>query len=164
MYANPMKTSDSLLRELNEALIRREVRAGFALLDRDAARLCPFRPCDPEAGAWLLCIAQWVDLGYRSTEYLYELAEPFGHFPRATMRLNDYLCLRMVEAYIAFLHEDSVKACEIFDLVLHAGPGVLEPHLLVVAHFWKCRAHRQRGDYEPARHHIQQAKAISVEM
>lgn len=159
-----MQTSDSLLRELNDALIRREVRAGFALLDRDAARLCPLRPCDPEAGAWLLCIAQWVDLGYRSTEYLYELAEPFAHFPRATMRLNDYLCLRMVEAYIAFLHEDSVKACEIFDLVLHAGPGVLEPHLLVVAHFWKCRAHRQRGDYEPALHHIQQAKAISVEM
>lgn len=158
-----MPTS-TLLRELNDALIRREVRAGFALLDREASQLCALRPSDPEAGAWLLNMAQWIDLGYRNMEYLYELAEPFTHFPRSTMQLRDYLCLRMVEAYTAFIHEDSVKACEIFDLVLHAGPGVLEPHLLVVTHFWKCRAHRQRGEYEPALQHIKQAKAIAVEM
>jgi tetratricopeptide (TPR) repeat protein len=164
LTANHMPTCASLLRELNEALIRREVRTGFALLDREAPRLCSLRPSDPDSGAWLLCIAQWIDLGYRNMDYLYELAEPFTGIPRATMQLGDYLCLRMVEAYTAFLHEDSVKACEIFDLVLRAGPGVLEPHLLVVAHFWKCRAHRQRGEYEPALHHIQQAKAISVEM
>ena len=159
-----MPTTTSLLRELNDALIRREVRAGFALLDREAVQLWPLRPADAEAGAWLLCIAQWVDLGYRNMDYLYELAAPFSDIPRARMRLGDYLCLRMVEAYIAFVHEDSVKACEIFELVLRGGPEVLEPHLLVVAHFWKCRAHRQRGEYEPALDHIQKAKAISVEM
>jgi tetratricopeptide (TPR) repeat protein len=159
-----MQNSTSLLRELNEALVRREVRPGFALLDREVSRLCPLHPAEPEAGAWLLCIAQWIDLGYRNIDFLNELTGPFLEFPRGRMQLGDYLCLRMVEAYTAFLNEDSVKACEIFDLVLREGPGVLEPHLLVVAHFWKCRAHRQRGQYEPALHHIQQAKAISIVM
>jgi len=159
-----MTTSPCLLRELNEALIHREVRTGFALLERDVSRLWPLRPMEPQAGAWLLCAAQWIDLGYRNVAFLQHLFEPFDEFPRAFLQLDDYLCLRMVEAYLAFLHEDSVKACEIFDLVLRIGPGVLEPHLLVVAHFWKCRAHRQRGEYEPALHHIQQAKALSAQM
>jgi tetratricopeptide (TPR) repeat protein len=154
----------SVLRELNDALIRREVRTGFALLEREVSRLGALNPADPEAGAWLLCIAQWIDLGYRNIDCLYELAKPFTHFPHAAMQLGDYLCLRMVEAYIAFVEEDSVKACEIFDLVLRVGPGVLEPHLVVVAHFWKCRAHRHKGQYELALHHIQKAKALSVEM
>jgi tetratricopeptide (TPR) repeat protein len=158
-----MPTSTSLLRELNQLLIRREVRAGFALLDEEAA-LCPLRPSDPDAGAWLLCIAQWIDLGYRNMDCLYGLAAPFADCPRAAMQIGDYLCLLMVEAYIAFVHEDTAKACEIFDLVLRAGPGILVPHLLVVTHFWKCRAHRHRGEYELALHHIQKAKALSLEM
>jgi tetratricopeptide (TPR) repeat protein len=159
-----MQTSDPLLRKLNELLIRREVRTGFALLDHEAPRIGPLRPSDPGAGAWLLCIAQWVDLGYQNMDYLYELAEPFTGFPPAVMQLSDYLCLRLVDAYTAFIREDSAKACEIFDLVLRVGPEALEPHLLVVTHFWRCRAHRQRGEYQPALHHIKQAKAISVEM
>ncbi len=161
---NSMPNAASLLRELNDALIRMEVRHGLELLDREAPRLWPLRPGDPDSGAWLLCAAQWIDVGYRNIDFLHELADPFIGFPRALMPFGDYLCLRMVEAYLAFLHEDSAKACEIFDLVLRAGPEVLEPHLLVVTHFWKCRAHRQRGDYEPALHHIQQAKALSTEM
>jgi tetratricopeptide (TPR) repeat protein len=159
-----MANSASLLRELNDALIRREVRQGFALLDREASRLYPLRPMEAEAGAWLLCTAQWIDLGYKDIDFLQELFQPFVDFPRSFMQLDDYLCLRMVEAYLAFLHEDSVQACEIFDLVLRVGPGVLEPHLLVVAHFWKCRAHRQRGEYQPALDHIQQAKALSLKI
>ncbi|WP_141224000.1 tetratricopeptide repeat protein [Granulicella pectinivorans] len=137
---------------------------GFALLDREAQQFCPLQPLDEHSGAWLLCVAQWTDLGYRNIDFLCRLAEPFTNFPRSRMRVGDHLCLRMVEAYIAFLHEDSVKACEIFDLVLREGPGILEPHLLVVAHFWKCRAHRQRGQYETALLHIQKAKAISIDM
>jgi len=159
-----MQTSDSLLRKFNELLIRREVRAGFALLDREGSRIGPLHPSDLGAGAWLLCMAQWIDLGCRSMAFLDELAEPFSGSPRAVMHLIDYLCLRLVDAYTAFIHENSAKACEIFDLVLRVGPGVLEQHLLVVTHFWKCRAHRQRGEYQPALHHIQEAKAISVKM
>jgi tetratricopeptide (TPR) repeat protein len=163
-FLESMPTATSLLRDLNEALIRREVRHGFALLDREASRLCVLHPAEPGAGAWLLCVAQWVDLGYKDMDYLSELAAPFTGFPLAAMQLGDYLCLRMVKAYIAFLQEDSVEACEIFDLVLRVGPGVLEPHLVVVSHFWKCRAHRQRGQYELALHHIQQAKSLSLQM
>jgi tetratricopeptide (TPR) repeat protein len=159
-----MPNSACLLRELNDALIRREVRLGFTLLDREASRLYPLRPLEPGAAAKLLCLAQWIDLGYRNIDFLQELCEPFVASPRASMQLDDYLCLRLVEAYLAFLHEDSVKACEIFDVVLCVGQEALEPHLLVVTHLWKCRAHRQRGEYEPALHHIQQAKAISLLM
>jgi tetratricopeptide (TPR) repeat protein len=159
-----MTTPSNLLRCLNHALIRRQVRDGFDLLDKADLDRQLLDPAAPEAAAYLLCVAQWVDLGYKDLPFLQHLAAPFFEIPRSEMHLGDYLCLRMVEAYLAFLNEQSVKACEIFDLVLRVGDTILEPHLVVVAHFWKCRAHRQQGQYDLALHHIHLAKSLSANL
>ena len=159
-----MSHSPLLLHSLNQALIHRDVRGGFGLLDREVKDLKGLEPSDPHAAALLLCVAQWVDLGYRNIGFLRNLTMPFAELPRETLRLSDYLSLRMVEAYIAFLGEDFDRATEILDFVLRVEAGILEPHLVVLAHLWKCRANRQQGQYELALQHVREAKSLAVGM
>jgi tetratricopeptide (TPR) repeat protein len=159
-----MPLTQELLNKLNQALVDRSVTNAFALLrraDKDIARL---NSSSPQAVGFLLCIAQWVDLGYRDFAFLDELAERFAAIPRGEMPFGDYVRLRMVEALRAFVAEDTARSASIFGFILQVEPGVMEPHFLVIAHYWKCRAHRRQGEYELALHHIQAAKAIAQQM
>src|SRR5271168_1102734 len=153
-----------LLDKLNQSLIDRSIAEGFALLRRSGKDLARLNPSSPQAVGFLLCIAQWVDLGYRDFAFLEDLAERFAKISRAEMPFGDYVRLRMVEALRAFVAEDAAKSAAIFGFILQVEPGIMEPHLLVIAHYWKCRAHRRQGEYELALHHIQSAKAIAQEM
>ncbi|AXC10876.1 hypothetical protein ACPOL_1530 [Acidisarcina polymorpha] len=153
-----------LLGKLNKALVDRSVREGFALLDRSRRDLGSLTAGSPHAVAYLLCIAQWVDLGYRDFAYLDELFSRFADVPRASMLLADYVRLRLVEALRAFVAEDVEQAISIFGFVLQVEAGIVEAHLAVVAHYWKGRAHRRQGQYELALHHIGEAKRLAQEM
>jgi tetratricopeptide (TPR) repeat protein len=159
-----MALSRGLLTKLNAALIDRRVAEGFQLLTRADKELEALRPSDPHAAAYLLCVAQWVDLGFRSLDYLTPIAARFTHVRRDQMSICDYLYLRMVEGHLAFLAEDAAQAISIFSFVLQTEATIMEPLVVVVAHFWKCRAHRRQGEYEPALHHIQEAKRLAGKM
>jgi tetratricopeptide (TPR) repeat protein len=159
-----MSLTPELLDKLNQALIERSIGEGFALLRRAAKDLARLNPASPQAVGYLLCIAQWVDLGYRDFAFLDELAERFTTVPRSEMPFGDYIRLRMVEALRAFAAEDAARAASIFAFILEVEPGIMEPHLLVIAHYWKCRAHRRQGEYELALHHIQAAKTVAQQM
>jgi tetratricopeptide (TPR) repeat protein len=159
-----MTLSQALLGKLNAALIDRRIADGFKLLTRAEKELEALQPTDPHAAAYLLCIAQWVDLGFRSDDYLNGIAARFSNVRRGQMSICDYLYLRMVEGHLAFLAEDTSKAISIFNFALQTETALMEPLLVVVAHFWKCRAHRRQGEYEPALHHIQEAKRLALEM
>ncbi len=159
-----MPFSSVLLEKLNRALIARDVQQGFELLARSGRELAGLSPAEPRAAEYLLCIAQWVDLGYRNIEYLTELTARFAGVSRGGMIFREYLCLRMVEAHLAFVAEEAAHAADVFGVVLQSEPGVMEPHLVVLAHFWKCRSHRRQGEYELALHHIQEAKRAAARM
>jgi tetratricopeptide (TPR) repeat protein len=159
-----MTLSQGLLAKLNAALVDRRTADGFQLLTRADKELDALHPMAPHAAGYLLCIAQWVDLGFRSVDYLNGIAARFIDVPRGQMSICDYLYLRMVEGHLAFLAEDTTQAISIFSFVLQTEPTIMEPYLVVVAHFWKCRAHRRQGEYEPALHHIQEAKRLAREM
>ena len=158
-----MTLSQGLLDKLNAALVDRRIADGFQLLARAEKELEALQPKDPHAAAYLLCIAQWVDLGFRSVDYLNRIAARFADVPRGRMPICDYLYLRMVEGHLAFLAEDA-QATSIFNFVLQTEPTIMDPYLVVVAHFWKCRAHRRQGEYVPALHHIREAKRLAREM
>src|ERR1039457_1851747 len=64
----------------------------------------------------------------------------------------------MVEAFRALSAEDVDTAIEILDFVLRAEPGAADEHLMTLAHFWKGRAHRKKGEYEIAFTEIVQAR------
>jgi tetratricopeptide (TPR) repeat protein len=162
-YDGIMTLSQGLLDKLNAALVDRRIADGFQLLARAEKELEALQPTDPHAAAYLLCIAQWVDLGFRNVDYLNGIAARFVDVRRGRMPICDYLYLRMVEGHLAFLAEDA-EAISIFSFVLQTETTIMEPYLVVVAHFWKCRAHRRQGEYEPALHHIREAKRLAREM
>jgi tetratricopeptide (TPR) repeat protein len=159
-----MQLTPQLLAKLNRALVNRSVTEGFALLRRASRKLEELGPDDPDSVGYLLCVAQWVDLGYGDFKYFNRLVDRFAHISRGEMPFGDYLRLRMVEALRAFVSEDAAGAAATFGFVLQAEPNIIEPHLIVVAHYWKCRAHRRQGEYELALRHIQEAKRLAQQM
>ena len=152
----------SFLRKLDDALLGRHVREGFNLLEQRAGEdLARIVPEDPLAISYLLNIAQWVDLGYRDIHLVKELLARFAAVSRGDMKLSDYLQLRMVEAFVVFASEDASTAISVLESVLTMQPEVAEPRFILMAHFWKGRSHRQKGEYKLALHHVLEAKSLA---
>src|ERR1700748_1541405 len=109
-----MPFSPALLQKLNQALINRNVQEGFELLARSNRELGAISPAEPSASESLLCVAQWVDLGFRNIEYLNELTARFAGVSRGGMIFREYLCLRMVEAHLAFVAGEAAAFAGVF--------------------------------------------------
>ena len=159
-----MPLSPVLLRKLNDALIHRRVDEGFLLLEKFNKEIAGLHCSDPHAASYLLCLAQWIDVGYRDVNFLDGLIALFAEVSRAQMRFGDYICLRTVEGYRAFASEDAISALRIFDFVLQIDPGILDPHVRTLAYFWKARAHRKQGEYELAFQNITEAKNLGAQL
>ena len=67
----------------------------------------------------------------------------------------------MVEGFRALSAEEVDTAIEILDFVLRAEPGTADDHLLTLAHFWKGRAHRKKGEYDLAAKEIVCARELA---
>lgn len=149
-----------LVKDLQHALVQRDVKHGFALLD--SAFPTPhldFR--SPAAISLLLCIAQWSDLGYRDTAFFEGCMQGLETVDRSRLSILQFLELRMTEAFRYFALEELEKCIDILDLVLRIGDGVLNEYFIFLANFWKGRAHRKRGDYEHAQIHIGNARSAA---
>ena len=145
-----MTIGPQFVEELSRALSLRRVSDGMAMLDKAEGAWIKLAPNQPNATELLLLIAQWVDVGYRDYHLLDCLLLKFPIESRRRLPLEDYLRLRMVEGFRALSAEEMDTAIEILDFVLRAESGTAEGHLLTVAHFWKGRAHRKKGEYELA--------------
>jgi tetratricopeptide (TPR) repeat protein len=159
-----MPLSLALLRKLDDALVGRRVSEGFKLLERASDEVDNLTSHDPHAVSYLLNIVQWVDLGYRDHQLVEELLKRFTAVCRADMKVADFIQLRMAEAFLAFASEDAATAISILGSVLAVQPEVSEPRLILMMHFWKGRAHRQKGEYELAMHHILEAKGLARQL
>lgn len=159
----------ALLNRLENALVERDVHAGFTLLDA-----CPNLPGliatgDAVAVQLLLCLAQWVDLGYRDLSFLEKCCAPYAQVKIANLKFVDALMLKLATAFYDLATENVDQCIASLDLVLRAGNGVLLPQIQFLAHFWKGRAHRKKGEYEAAllditaaRETAQQANALKL--
>jgi tetratricopeptide (TPR) repeat protein len=148
----------ALVEDLDRALLRRDVRNGFALLDNAFAKWPLLTLYGTDSISFLLCMAQWSDLGYRDHAFLESLAIRLEDIDRAQLPMLQFLKLRMFEAYRHLAAEELEQAIDILDLVLRVGEDLLGDSLFFLANFWKGRAHRKRGDYEHARLHISLAR------
>ena len=153
--------SATLLRGLEDALVSRNIRAGFALLDDAFGAGQTLDYDDPDAMAILVCLAQWTDLGYRNIAFLEACVDGLPAEQRAQLRILDFLRLRMVEAFRALDREDLDRAISLLEIVLRAGDDLLTTEMVFVANFWKGRAHRKKGEYELALFHITAARATA---
>jgi len=149
-----MARESQLVRQLDSALTERRVAEGFALLRRSGGVIAKLEPSEPDAAAIVVRLAQWVDLGYRDVAFLATLTERFLTEHRARMRVAEFLQLRMAEAFCALGEENLDRAIEVSDFVLQAEGELGDECLAAIAHFWRGRAHRKKGEYEQAKKHI----------
>lgn len=147
--------------ELSLALHQRRIRNGIAMLDSAEAELQRMNAETPNAARLLLLLAQWIDIGYRDYRFLDAILERFGAEGRKRLNVEDYLKVRMVEAFRSLSHGDSDSAIEALDLVLRTMQCLHEDDDESLAHFWKGRAHRKKGEYEKALEHIVHARERS---
>lgn len=156
-----MAIAQQFVKDLSRALNLRRVSEGAGLLDRTEGDWSALGPKDSDATEILLLIAQWVDVGYRDHHLLDALLMKFPAECRRRLSLEDYLRLRMVEGFRAVCAEELNTAIETLDFVLKAERGTEEDYLVALAHFWKGRAHRKKGEYEMALTEIVQARELS---
>lgn len=159
-----MTHPSNLLERLCEALEDRRVADGIAMLERAGKILAGLDPANPDAPALTLCVAQWVDLGYRDHSLIRELLAHFPAQARSRMPIADYMMLRVAEGLLAMMTEDADSAIIALDFILQAGQDVTGPRLAALAHFLKGRSHRRKGEYETALHHIVAARTLAQDM
>jgi tetratricopeptide (TPR) repeat protein len=150
-----------LLEELNDAIEARRVQEGIAMLGHLDCKGITVSALGAVQAPFLLCLAQWVDLGYESPQLVDDLLQQTPPEARAQMPLRDFLMVRMAEAFAAMAHEDTDRAIELLGFVLAAERELGSEHLSVLAHFWKGRAHRKKGEYQRASEDIVAARQLA---
>ncbi|HZZ38129.1 MAG TPA: hypothetical protein VFE06_03285 [Acidobacteriaceae bacterium] len=147
----------SPLQRLESAFRHWNIPLAFAILDQRARFLSHLDPAEAHSTVWLMALAQAVDLGYRSIDFLEACRSRFAGVDLGGLRFLDLLRLRMVDGFKCLSREDLAEAIRLLDTVLRSGADVMPPELLFTAHFWKARAHRKQGEYEAALVHVRSA-------
>lgn len=152
------------LSNLHKALRQRHVSEGIGLLEREAGAFRSAKSGASELPSLTFCVAQWVDLGYKDFSLLEEMLQRFTPALRRDLTLRDYICLQLADAFRSMLLEDADTSIALLAFALQALQMFEDHDLLVVAHFWKGRSHRKKGEYETALHHIVEARALAQKM
>ena len=152
-----MILSVHFLEQLDEALQERRIGDGIRLLEHAGAG---WTHPDIERGGAAIALraAQWLDVGHRDRKSVEALLARFSSTMRARMPLRDYLELRLAEAFWALMGEDADTAIELLEFVLKAERELADENLIILAHFWKGRAHRKKGEYGKAFEHVVEAR------
>ncbi len=156
-----MVIEPKFVRDLGRALTLRHISDGIAVLNKAESALANMPPTHPHATEVLLLVAQWVDVGYQNHHLLDSLLEKFPLDCRRKLALEDFLRLRMAEGFRALSAEELDRAIDAFEFVLRAEREAPDDHLATLAHFWKGRAHRKKGEYETALHEMVAARELA---
>lgn len=141
---------DSLLQELRQNLVTRQVSSGIALLEANAHLFAVLDPAQRNAAALVGAVAQWVDIGYCGPELIEQLLQHFPTQQRGKFPICDYVHLRMAEGLLALLHDHPDEALRQFELVLMLQEEIEDKEVVAIAHFWNARCHRKKGEYDEA--------------
>lgn len=147
--------------ELSLALHQRRIQQGIAILEAAEADLNAVGPAVPNSTRLLLLLAQWVDLGYRDYRFLDALLSRFAAPCRKRLTLEGFLQLRMTEAFRELASGESDSCIEALDFVLKAQKDLHDDSNTALAHFWKGRAHRKKGEYQTSLEHIVRAREMA---
>jgi tetratricopeptide (TPR) repeat protein len=156
-----MNIGSQFVQDLQRALTLRHVSEGAAMLDAVREDLKKLESGGQYAAELLLLVAQWVDVGYHDDGLLDTLLLKFPIDCKRRLPLKDYLRVRMAEAFRSLSQEEVDPAIQIIDFVLKAEAELTDTHLVTLAHFWKGRAHRKKGEYESALQDIVQARQLA---
>lgn len=147
--------------ELSSALRLRQIQRGVSILDSAASSLETLGPRTPNIASLLLLIAQWVDVGYRDHRFLDACLLRFPAAWRAELSICDYRKMRMVEAFRDLATGELDSSIDSLELVLKTQRDFPDGALGALAHFWKGRAHRKKGEYENSLADIVAARVLA---
>src|ERR1700744_647677 len=139
-----------LLKELRHDLVMREVSSGVELLEQHEDLFASLDPEQRNAAAFIGCVAQWVDVGYREPGLIEQLLARVPKEKRGQLPVSDYLQLRMAEGLLALLRDHPDDALRQFDVVLSMQEKIDDKEVVAIAHFWHARCHRKKGEYDEA--------------
>lgn len=148
------------LSQLDAHLGARRVAEGFQLLNQHGKTLQTMRASEPDGCSIIVRLAEWMDLGYRNDGLLKALIDLFSPEFRAGLRAREFLELRMAEGFCAMDEEDLDRAIALLDFVLQAEAELGDRELVAIAHFWKGRAHRKKGEYDAAMQHVRRGREL----
>lgn len=149
-----MPLDTQLIRTLETAIHLCHIHEGIALHAGAKEEIGRLDPCTPEAGRILLLYARWIDAGFGDYRLLLPLLERFPPDSRKKLPFCDYLDIRMASAFVDLARGELDAATETLGSILMVCHDVFDPELEALAHFWKGRAHRKKGEYEKALEHI----------
>ncbi len=159
-----MKTllNTGILLQIEQHAITCDAPAGFAALDALFEQGEDIEVPAALLGRFRLCLTEWVDMGYRDADLLSRLSPRLLPQDEADLSVLDYIRHQLAASCEAITREEVEPALDLLDLVLRLGKGILPPYLEYLAHFWKGRAHRKKGDYELAAQHICSAQMAAL--
>lgn len=146
---------------LELALRQRRIKDGIAMLNAAEDELARIAPGAADSARVVLLLAQWIDLGYRDYRFLDSVLQRFASENRKHLTVDNYLKLRMAEAFHALSRGDSDASIETLDEVIKTLVDLRADSDAALAHFWKGRAHRKKGEYEKSLQHMVRAREMA---
>jgi tetratricopeptide (TPR) repeat protein len=159
---SPLALEQNAIDQLTAALRFRRIEEGITLMDHIADDLERVEVSTPNSGSLMVLVAQWVDAGFRDSRFLSTLVERFSVASRKAMKIDQYLQLRLAEGFRALAMRQSDEAIRILESVIQAREDLGEADKLALAHFWKGRSHRKKGEYDSALTHIVRARDLAT--
>ncbi|HWZ41901.1 MAG TPA: hypothetical protein VNW97_00415 [Candidatus Saccharimonadales bacterium] len=155
---------DSLLQELKLNLVARNISQGMALLEKYSDLVANLDPERWNAAGLAAYLAQWVDVGYLKPGLMEAVLGRFSREARSRLPVGDYLQLRMAEGALALSQDRPDDARCQFEFVLSLQEEIADRTLVSLAHYWKARCHRRKGEYDDALKHAAIARNIALEL
>jgi tetratricopeptide (TPR) repeat protein len=155
--------STELLAELKDDIAQRRIAHGISLLDHCAPVLDNFDASLPNSAPFLGYLAQWVDIGYRDPGLVKRLLTCYSKESRSGLALSSYVHLRMAEAMLAMSEEEAESAIGHLNVVLTLANDLNDSDLVAIAHYWKARCQRKRGEYDHALRHAIKGRDLALQ-
>ena len=157
-----MPLKQNAIDRLAAALRFRRIEEGITLLEGVADDLERVETAVPNPGSLMVLVAQWIDAGFRDARFLARLMGRFSSAFRKEMQTDQYLQLRLAEGFCALAERRSDDAIRMLESVIQAREDLGDADKLALAHFWKGRSHRKKGEYENALKHIARARDLAT--
>jgi tetratricopeptide (TPR) repeat protein len=158
------KVPEQFLQQLRDDIVSRRLDHGFQSLD---AHREVFEACAPgvkSAAALLGYLAQWVDMGYASPDFIKKILKRFSGFSRDQLPLIEYVQLQMAEGLVAMSEEEFVAAVRRFQNVLALQDEIQDKQMVSIAYFWMGRCLRRHGRYGDALGYVAKARELALQL
>jgi tetratricopeptide (TPR) repeat protein len=155
--------SDALVAELREHLAARRISTGIALFEQHTKLLERLNPTQPNAARIAGLLAVWADIGFAEPELVKRTLARFPREVRSRLPLGDYVHLRLAEGMLAMSEELEDEAIRHLDFAATIAEDVQDGETLAIAHFWKGRCLRKKGEYEASMQATLRGRDLALE-